>query len=93
MRGKARHAAGSALSEPIGSTEIDMTHTDTDGLLHACGQCGARAGFEEREERPIVRARCTECCNCSEWLHSEDKYTVIIIWNKAQLSNTGAERR
>jgi hypothetical protein len=75
------------LSEPRGSTEIDMTHTDTDGLLNACGQCGARAGFEVSEERPHVRARCTECCNCSEWYHLKDKDIAITTWNQSQLSN------
>lgn len=61
-----------------------MTNTDTDSLLDRCAACGARAGFEQSDERPQIRARCTECCACGEWHHLKHKDLAVTEWNQAQ---------
>ena len=62
-----------------------MIHVDTKGLLDRCGECGERAGFETLLD--ISRARCTECCEQTEW--ARDKYAAMIDGS----SNTSREAR
>jgi hypothetical protein len=67
-----------------------MIHADTDGLLDKC-HCGAVAGFEESEEEVRIiagrerrkhRARCTECCEQTEY-HTF-KFRALQDWNLAR---------
>ena len=56
-----------------------MTHADTDGLLDRC-HCGAVAGFEYYSpEHLTVRARCTECCEQTDWC--SEKWKAVVAWN------------
>lgn len=58
-----------------------MINADTNGLLDPC-RCGAMAGFETNAmavEPGKVRARCTECCEQTEF--EECKYCATIKWN------------
>ena len=58
-----------------------MVYADTLGLLERC-HCGAAAGFETNlvaGETGKVRARCTECCEQTEF--TENKYDASFSWN------------
>lgn len=58
-----------------------MVNADTNGLLRACKECGGNAGFEK--DGILIRAKCCDCCNQTFW--SDDKYIVVIEWNKINL--------
>ena len=62
-----------------------MIHADTEGLLDRC-HCGAVAGFETDSPAPFrmvqARARCTECCEQTEW--EIDKFRAGHTWNLAR---------
>jgi len=77
------------LSEPWGST---MVHADTNGLMDKC-HCGAVAGFEQHPYECRVRARCTECCEQTEY--QLDNFRAAHAWNLRMrgLSNTCREAR
>lgn len=62
-----------------------MIHADTDGLLDRC-LCGAMAGFEESHNEAMeVRARCTECCEQTNWFPTADG--ASCEWNMMMRSN------
>ena len=59
-----------------------MTHADTDRILDKC-HCGAAAGFEQSNtEFMEVRARCTECCEQTNWFPTADG--ASFDWNLAR---------
>ncbi len=62
-----------------------MIHADTEGLLDKC-HCGSVAGFETDSQSPFgmvqVRARCTECCEQTDWFMTAD--AALAMWNMAQ---------
>lgn len=68
-----------------------MIHADTTGLLDRC-KCGAVAGFETDSPAPLrmvqTRARCTECCEQTEY--RMDKFTVVNEWNLMMREKTNA---
>lgn len=61
-----------------------MIHSDTDGLLDRCAECGARAGFATNGLRWFkhFRAGCTDCCEQTGWF--KEKYDAVIAWNLEQ---------
>lgn len=64
-----------------------MLYADTDGLLDRC-VCGAFAGFERRDTTgECVRARCTECCEQTDWL--SDNASAAVDWNRRTRSAKG----
>lgn len=68
-----------------------MIYADTLGLLDRC-RCGAIAGFETNSmagETGKVRARCTECCEQTEF--EECKYCASFTWNDLMRGNSNAE--
>jgi hypothetical protein len=65
-----------------------MIYADTLGLLDRC-RCGAIAGFETNSmagETEKVRARCTECCEQTEF--EECKYCASFTWNDLMRGNS-----
>lgn len=68
-----------------------MIHADTEGLLDRC-KCGAVAGFEIDSPAPFrmvqVRARCTECCEQTEY--RIDHFTASNEWNLMMRAKTNA---
>ena len=59
-----------------------MIHADTEGILDRCN-CGAVAGFEKSyTEAMEVRARCTECCESTNWFPTADQ--ASCDWNLAR---------
>jgi len=59
-----------------------MIHADTEGILDRCN-CGAVAGFEKPyTEAMEVRARCTECCESTNWFPTADQ--ASCDWNLAR---------
>ena len=70
-----------------------MIYADTLGLLDRC-RCGAIAGFETNSmagETGKVRARCTECCEQTEF--EECKYCASFTWNDLMRGNSNAAAR
>ena len=69
-----------------------MVHADTNGLMDKC-HCGAVAGFEQHPYECRVRARCTECCEQTEY--QLDNFRAAHAWNlrMRSLSNTGRQVR
>jgi hypothetical protein len=59
-----------------------MIHADTEGLLDRC-HCGAVARLEESySDEMEVRARCTECCEQTNWFPTADG--AAFDWNLAR---------
>lgn len=62
-----------------------MTHVDTDRILDKC-HCGAVAGFETLgghvNDATCIRARCTECCEQTNWFPTADG--ASFDWNLAR---------
>ena len=55
-----------------------MVHADTNGLMDKC-HCGAVAGFEMHPYEYRVRARCTDCFECTEY--QLDNFRAANAWN------------
>lgn len=69
-----------------------MINADTNGLMDKC-ECGAVAGFERHPYECLVRARCTECINQTEY--QLDNFRAAHAWNVMMraLSNTEGQTR
>ena len=68
-----------------------MVHADTNGLMDKC-HCGAVAGCEHHPYECRVRARCTDCFECTEY--QLDNFRAAHAWNLLMrgLSNTVGHR-